>query len=134
MGSGKNFSGGPDHKTPSFWGTGGGTTIRASYAFGPTAFSPQATAVENQTMYGTQYLLRVDEGIAFAGPQSRTNRNGPSNLGEESVIKRTQKRKKEIENYLSQLTSKDTEHIMADIEGAAMRQPSPNRDDELDYA
>lgn len=85
-------------------------------------------------MFGTQYLLRVDEGIALAGPQSRTNRNGPSNLGEESVIKRTQKRKKEIESYLTQLTSKDTEHIMADIEGAAMRLPSPNRDDELDYA
>lgn len=50
------------------------------------------------------------------------------------MIKRTQKRKKEIESYLTQLTSKDTEHIMADIEGAAMRLPSPNRDDELDDA
>jgi hypothetical protein len=40
LGSGKNFSGGPDHKTPSLWGTGGGSTIRASYAFGPSAFSP----------------------------------------------------------------------------------------------
>jgi|LauGreDrversion4_2_1035121.scaffolds.fasta_scaffold327256_2 hypothetical protein len=35
---------------------------------------------------------------------------------------------------MSQLTERETETIMASIEGAAMRMPSPNRDDELDDA
>ena len=35
---------------------------------------------------------------------------------------------------MSQLTERETETIMASIEGAAMRMLSPNRDDELDDA
>jgi len=86
-------------------------------------------------MYGTQFLFKVDDGIQ--GPGVRTQRNGPPqilNIPQESLIKRAQQRKKEIDTYLTQLTSKETETIMASIEGAAMRMPSPNRDDELDDA
>jgi hypothetical protein len=39
-----------------------------------------------------------------------------------------------LESYLAQITSNDTEAYIANIEGAAMRMPSPNRDDELDDA
>jgi hypothetical protein len=62
--SGKVFSGGPDHKTPSFLGTGGGT-VRTSFALNPLSPLNATPAVgglvsPNQTMYGTQFLFRVD--------------------------------------------------------------------------